>query len=435
MRRVLSREALTVLAFSGAQLLLGLASTRLLTQIANPDALGEYYLYMNLSAWLTLPTSSSFLYLWKNWTRARANGQGHRLAQAVMRGLSWQSALCVTGCIAFALTGLVRASWLVIVPLTIVSVGQAINIGLDPIQMLERRRVVAGVLGLLATPVRWAALALGVIVLAHASGASLMWTQCVYGTATAALSVWFFRRTVDSPYEGEKTANDHALAGDLGARRFLSFTAPILVMGIATQAATSGERWGLALRADAGATALFVQTLAVSLAAVGAVATPINTYFAPIIAQAAATSPGDPLRGAARPLRQFILVSTLTISLIALGVSLVAGPLTTVLFGPRYRDIGALLPWAMLGQAFFGISQAIALVPISVEGTTAVSVALVGSRMIYLVLLLVLPTSGAIALLFVKCFAAGNLLYLLGMIIAAVRAMRMRRTPVADALA
>jgi O-antigen/teichoic acid export membrane protein len=328
----------------------------------------------------------------------------------------------------------VRASSLVLVALAIASVGQAVNAGLDPLQMLERHRVVSGVLGLLSTPVRWAVLSFGVVLVTHTSGASLLWTQAVYGVATAALSAWLFRRTVLSPYRGEPGAS-HTLASDeLGARRFLGFAVPFLVMGIATQAAASAERWGLALRANAGATALFVQTVAVSLAAVSAVSMPISTYFAPIISQAAASTPGDPLSGASRPLRRFIVLSTVAIAAAAAGVGAFSGPITGILFGPRYHDIGVLLPWAMLGQAFFGVSQAVALVPISVDATVSASAALVVSKAIYLVLLLVVPSSGDWALLFVKCFALGNFLYLVGMIAAAVRTMRLRRVRIARAV-
>ena len=310
MRRVFSREALTVLGFSVAQLVLGLGSTRLLTQLATPAALGEYYLYMNLAQWLTLPTGASYLYVWKNWTVARATGQGPGFARAIARGLGWQAIVCALGCLVLRAAGIATGSWLVLAVLGLVAIGQAVNQALDQVQTLERRRVLAGVLGLLATPVRQIALAVGLLLLAHSSSGSLLATQCLYGLATAAFSAWLFRRSIDSHYSGERSTAAMAPDDLVALPRFLRFSVPILITGIALQAGASAERWGLALRAAPGATALFVQAVAVSTAAASAATLPISTYFTPIISQAAASSPDDPLGAARRPILLFVAMSS-----------------------------------------------------------------------------------------------------------------------------
>jgi O-antigen/teichoic acid export membrane protein len=429
MRRLLSREALTVLGFSAAQLVLGLGSTRLLTQLAAPAPLGEYYLYMNLAQWLTLPTSASYLYVWKNWTVSRASGQAAGFARAIVRGLGWQALVCVLGSALVGVVGLASGSWLILAALAVVGMGQAVNQALDQVQTLERRRVLAGVLGLVATPVRQLALALGLLVVARTSS-SLLVTQGLYGAAAAAFSAWLFRRSIDSPYSGERISAD-ATPDELTALpRFLRFSLPILVTNVALLAGGSAERWGLALRAGPDVTALFVQAVAVSTAGVAAATLPIGTYFTPIISQAAASSPKDPLGAARRPIRMFVGTSTLALLLATLAVGALSSPLTTIFFGPRYHRIAGLLPWVMLGQSLFGLAQAISMIPIAVEATLGVGAAFVGSRAVYLVLLLALPCYGDCGLWFSKCFVIANLLYLVGITVAALHAMRSRRAAI-----
>jgi O-antigen/teichoic acid export membrane protein len=414
------------MAFSGAQLVLGLAGTRVLTQITDPDALGEYYLYMNLVMWLALPATSAYLFVWRNWTVARASGHDATFAGSIARGLGWQALFCVVGCLVVRAAGIMGGPWTVLLALGVTAVGQGTSQVLDGVQSLERRRVTAGVLGLLATPVRLFALATGAALLIHPSGAALLGTQAAYGTATAALSAGLMWRTIGSPYQGERPATASS-ADDLGLGRFLRFSLPMVVTNIAAQAAASAERWGLAQQAAPGATALFVQAMALSLAAVNAVSLPVSTYFTPLISQAAASSPQDPMGAAARAFRRFVAITALVAGLAALAAGLLAVPLTTIFFGPRYHDIAGLLPWAMTGQALYAIGQALAVAPIVVEATTRVSAVIVGSRLVYLTMLLVLPGHGDRATWFSRCFALGNVVYVLAMSAVALRAIRPRR--------
>jgi O-antigen/teichoic acid export membrane protein len=428
MRRALSREALTVLAFSAVQLALGLVGTRLLTQVAEPRALGEYYLYVNLAMWLTLPTASSSMFVWRNWTVSRATGRGRSFARSIARGLAWQAGVCGIGCLVLRVTGIGQGSWPRLAILGTVALGLAVNQTLDQVQALERHRVLAGLLGLLAGPVRQFALAAAAILVVHATGASLLAAQSVFGLGTAAVSAWLFLRTVDSPYMGQRDTAPASRTEDLAALpRFLRFTIPFLLTSLGTQAATSAERWGLATRATPEATALFVQALGLSLAASTAVSLPFANYFTPIISQAAAATRGNPLLGARRPVFRYIAFSAVSLSLAALALAVLARPLTGIFFGPRYRDIFELLPWAMAGQCLFGLGQAVSIVPITAESTRGVAVAYVSSRAAYIALLLLAPCPADCALWFSKCFALGNALYLVLITLVAARALRLRQ--------
>jgi O-antigen/teichoic acid export membrane protein len=265
---------------------------------------------------------------------------------------------------------------------------------------------------------------------ARASAFSLLATQCLYGAGTAALSTWLFRRTVDSLYTGEASAAGAAGGEDLFAvSRFLRFSLPLLFTSLAVQVAASAERWGLASRATPEATALFVQAIGLSLAATTAATMPVAAYFATIISQAAASSPDDPLAAAKRPLKQYIAASALILFLTTIGVSLLSRPLTTIFFGARYHGIFELLPWAMVGQALFGLAQVLAFVPITVEATAGVAAAFVASKVVYVAFLFGLPYSSECTLQFSKCFALGNLIYLAGIGLVAAKAVRRRPTP------
>jgi O-antigen/teichoic acid export membrane protein len=198
---------------------------------------------------------------------------------------------------------------------------------------------------------------------------------------------------------------------------------PFLLTGIASQGATSAERWGLALRADPSATALFVQAVGFSMAACNAAVLPINTYFIPIISQSAARSAADPVRAAKPAIIRFLAFSLALLIVATLCVAVVALPLTTVLFGPRYRAIGAVLPWTMVGQALFTMGQAISIVPYSADSTAGSNGIQITAKLFYILLLLEAPCSSNCVLRFSQYFAAGNVVYIIGMIVIAMRTL------------
>jgi O-antigen/teichoic acid export membrane protein len=401
-------------------------STRLLTQLADPGVLGEFYLYMNLATWLALPTASSYLYIWKNWTVARASGRERSLARSIGRGLGLQAGVCAIGAIGMLAAGLVRGSAWLVLALAVAASAQSINQALDQVQALERSRVVAGILGLLATPVRQLALAAGALFVTGAAAGSLLTVQALYGAGAAALTVWLFWRTMGTPYTGERPKAPGSSQEELvSLPRYLRFSVPFLVTGLASQASASAERWGLAVRSSPEATALFVQALGLALAATNAATLPIGTFFTPIISQAAASSPDDPLRAARRPIGWFVVLSAGALAVCTAAAALLSGPVTTIFFGPRFRAIRDLLPWTVLGQSLFILAQAVWMVPIAIESTAVAAAAFAASRIVYLALLVGVPCRGNCALWYSQCFALANLLYLVGIVLVAWRAMRL----------
>jgi hypothetical protein len=180
----------------------------------------------------------------------------------------------------------------------------------------------------------------------------------------------------------------------------------------------------LALRSSPEATALFVQALGLALAATTAATLPIGTYFTPLISQAAASSPGDPLRAVSRPIRWFVLFSAAALVLCTAAAALLSGPVTTIFFGPRFQAIRELLPWTVLGQSLFLLAQALWMVPIAIESTGGAAAAFALSRVVYLGLLIWVPCHGDCALWYSKSFALANLLYLLAIVVVASRVMR-----------
>jgi hypothetical protein len=151
------------------------------------------------------------MFVWKNWTLARATGRGKSSARSIARGLAWQAAFCVAGCLVLRATGIVHESWSALGILGAAALGLAMNQALDQVQALERRRVLAGLLGLLATPVGQIALAAAAAFVVVASGGSLLAAHSAFGAFTAMLSAWLFLRTLDSPYftYRERTLREH----------------------------------------------------------------------------------------------------------------------------------------------------------------------------------------------------------------------------------
>ena len=421
-----------MLAFSAAQLVLGLVSARVLTQVTPPNTLGEYYLLMNLAAWLVLPTSSSYLYIWRNWTVARVTGQTRTFSRAIWRGLLSQFAVCALGTVPIGLLGLGRVHWFGLLAVSLTAVGLATNQALDQIQTLERRRGLAGLLGLAATPLRQFALAAAVLVLSQSTGESLLVAQAGYGLVAAGLSVVLFRKAANAPLSPSVSTRPATAEDALTAfPRFVRFAAPFLVNAIVLQVAASAERWGLALRAAPDATALFVQATGVALAATGAVALPVNTYFLPIISQAAAQSANDPIGAARKPFKRFIVLNVALMALATVAMSVLAPLVAHVFFGPRYSGVAPLLPWAMAGQSLFAIGQALSLVPVSVDATRGVAAAFALARLTYVAVLVFIPCPWNCALWFVQCFTAGNLVYLVAILAVVARTSQemVRRRP------
>ncbi len=425
-----NREALTVLLFAVLSPALGLVANRLLTQAVAPVALGELYLYMNLGLWLTIPATSAFVYLMRHWGIARARGAELLFARGAIRGLLLQAVICLTGALAFAAFGLIPLLPALVLALTIHGIGGAAAQIFIAIPGLERRRVLAGFLGLLSQPVRLIALWAGALLfLARPTGDGLLKVQAVYSLLLGLLAAALFLRWLK-----RLGAIEGVSGGDeLTLRSFATFSAPYLFTAVLTQVANSAERWGLARFQDPAATALFVQGVGLSTAIAGAFTQVLNTYYTPIISTAAAVDP-LPLRGARKPVLAYLVLTGLALGMMVACVAFLSGPLTVVLFGPRYAAVGPLLPWTACGAALFAGGQALAMVPFVTRDAIGQNVARSIALVTYSAALILLPHVEQAALVFSKLFAAGNGLYLLlmlGVVLVQVRAHRQRRAQLA----
>lgn len=427
-----NREALTVLFFAVLGPLLGLAANRLLTQAVPPLALGQLYLYMNLGLWLTIPATSAFVYVMRHWGIARARGAELHFARGALRGLALQAVVCALGALAFAACGLVPLVPALVLALTIHGIGGAAAQIFTAIPGLERRRVLAGFLGLLSQPVRLIALWAGALFLlkARPTGDGLLLVQAGYsllfGLLATALFLQWLKRLGAAP----------GVAGgdELTLRSFAAFSAPYLFTAVLTQVATSAERWGLARFQDPAATALFVQAVGLSMAIAGAFTQVLDTYYTPIISTAAAADP-LPLRGARKPVLAYLALTGLALGLMVVCVAFLSGPLTVALFGPRYAAVGPLLPWTACGAALFAVGQALSMVPFVTRDPIGQNVARSVALVTYSAALLLLPRVEQAALVFSKLFAAGHglyVLFMLGVVLVQVRAHRQRRAELAQ---
>jgi hypothetical protein len=198
----------------------------------------------------------------------------------------------------------------------------------------------------------------------------------------------------------------------LSLRAFLVFSIPSLIANVALQGCTTAERWGLAWLADPASTAIFVQAVGLSLAVAGAASTVLNTYYYPIITAAAATSERTPLLAALKPLRRYLAFTAAGLVASTVTFSVLAGPLTHLLFGPNFAAVRKLLPWTMTGAALFQMGQAMAGVSMTAREMVGQNAVYVASRLGYLGCLLGFGRGPNPPLRFSRMYGFGNALYL-----------------------
>ncbi len=391
--------------FTVGNAVLGLAANRFFTQVVSAQALGEYFLYMNLVLWLTLPSLSVFPYFWKHWPVARARRAVRAFLAAIMGVMGLQVILAVAGSgLIFAL-GLGGAAAATFIGVT--ALGTAVNVVPEGVQSLERRRVVAGLLSLLATPGRLAVLAAGAL-LFPVSGLSLIGAQAGFMVLSAALCVGAFLAVLrELPPEGSAEQPGAAFTPGYVFR----YSAPFFVAGLFQQAAMSAERWGLAALEDPGATARFVLAVGLSTTAVGTAVTALNTYFHPLISQAAARGT-DCLSEAVPLIWRYLGLSALVLAALVVCVWAFARPATALLFGPAFQDVALLLPVTTFGYALFALAQCFAFVPMVAGRPVGLNAVVIVSKGAYVAAILLWPRHGDVAWTFSALFAAGNALYL-----------------------
>lgn len=424
-----STEATTVLVFSGLQVVLTLVSNRVLTELVPPAHLGEFYLLMNVVMWITLPTASGFIYVWRHWAHAVETGTEQTLFGFLRRAVGIQILFAIVVACVMRAAGWVVPSWRSAVFLVAACVGQAVGQAFDQVQTLKRRRVTAGILALIATPLRQLVLGVSAAAFVLDNGVDILGAQAAYVTVAAGLSYFLTARLV--PKASEPTAD----APFVSAPTFLRFAAPFFFAGAATQVAASAERWGLALRADPGAAAVYVQALGLASAAAGAITNPIGNFFSPLIASGGAKTPENPLVGARSALKRYLVAMLVVLIGEALFVAIFARLLAGLFFGAKYSATATLLPWVAVAQAAFAFAVALAMVPLVAGRTVSVNIATTTARLAFVALVVFGPSLGRADQTFAIYLMVAQCAYLLLMLWIALAAFResSRRAGAGDA--
>jgi O-antigen/teichoic acid export membrane protein len=423
LRLLKNREARIVITFAFVGGAGGLLANRIVTQAISPQVLGEFYLLMNLVFWVTLPTASAYVYVYRHWAVARTHGLTQRFVVGLFKALLAQILIAAVVCSAYRILSGNEITWGTAILLAITSIAQAILQGAGPIPGAERRRVTAGIFDLLGNPVRQMILGCAGLALGLQTATQLLTVQALYCLAVAcvlAAGVWVFARS----QRDAQSASPEAMR-QLSLSAVVSYSIPYGISAAIAQVCASAERWGLARRENAAATALFVQATALSLAVVTAVTGIVNTYYYPIISQIAAQTP-DPFTAAKAVIRRYLLISSGALALIAIFTALLSAFITPILFGPKFSAVANLLPWSMLGASFFGMASALSVFSYVARETVSINVARGVSQAFYALCLLLASPRLDMALIFSKLFGVANLFYFVLMIMAAAWVRRCR---------
>jgi hypothetical protein len=223
----------------------------------------------------------------------------------------------------------------------------------------------------------------------------------VLGAVTALLFLSVLR--------GARTGSSTAGMG-LSLREAALYSLPYALTAALLQGAASAERWGLARLGTPSATAMFVQAVGLSTAAVGAVTNALAIYYHPLISGAAAAT-RTPIAAAASLLRRYIFCAALALLALTLAVSLWGRPITALLFGTRYQLVAQLLPWTVLGASWFSLGQAIQMVSQVARDPIGGNVARGMSLVAYSAVLLAISPPSQPEVIFAKLYCACNFVY------------------------
>lgn len=361
LRLIRNREALIVILFSSFGALGSLLSNRFLTEVSTPAELGKLYLYLNLTLWITVPTTSSYLFVVHYWPVAVSQQKSHWFAKKILLGLVLQAIFSV-----IVLMLCLNQHWLGIsdlkstILLILISIGQAFFQVFYPIPAAERRRILSGFLDWMNTLGRPLTLALGIWIIGSSNFENLLNAQTFHSVFAGIIAIgacyWILGSRKDV----------HTLSADrnsslLSMSSYQSFFYPALVSTVISQLSITAERWGLASRVDSSATAIFVQATGLSVAAAGGVNSILMGYFYPIINQYAAESDHAPLRNAWKPVVRFLKLSILMFTTMAVVGSFGSEILTSLFFGERFVSVGEILPITLVAAAIMGFTQTLTI--------------------------------------------------------------------------
>jgi hypothetical protein len=355
-----------------------------------------------------LPTTAAFTYISRHWRVAREANVADRFLRGLGKGLIGQAAIAAVGVALIGLLQFSRLPMMGLIALFIHATGWSVYQGLLIIPTMERHRVTAGVLDLSGNVLRQLVLAIGAgLFLGAQTGIGLLSVQAAYSVVLG-LSTFFI--VFGQRARFTDIAQAQRSSDQLGPMAALRYSGPFLLGALFAQVATSAERWGLKRLADASATALFVQAVGLSTAIAAAALLFLNTYFHPIIAQAAARG-NRPLKQTTRPLWTYLALATCALALVAVAFATNAKLITHLFFGPKYDAVASLLPWTTLGSCLFMLGQTLAIVGYVSRDAVGPNVARVLSLALYSLSLVRSHPSHDAALSFSRLYALGQAMY------------------------
>jgi O-antigen/teichoic acid export membrane protein len=389
LRLARNREAVTVIVFSVVGAFGSLFANRLLTEVTGPAELGTLYLYLNLVLWITLPATSSYLFVVHHWPVALQNGRAHWFAHKMYWGLFFQAVVAFVVCSSFCYSGRFGiVDWKTAGLVALIALGQGCFQIFYSVPGAERRRVTSGLLDWANTFARPLFLGLGVLLLGGATVGSLLKTHAVYSglVGLAALSCFVF--LVQQKPKGQPKKDKSVF---LSWRGYGNFFAPAMMGAVVAQIAASAERWGLATRSDASSTALFVQATGLCIAAAGGVNSILMSYFYPIINQHAAESDSAPLAKAWRPVMRFLKLSFILFALMGVVGWFFGRWLTPLFFGERFFAASEILPIVFVASAILGFTQTMTIPVFAARDATSPNLARAVSLGLYAAALILCP--------------------------------------------
>lgn len=405
-RAATDREARVVLAFSVLLIGGGFFGNRLLTQIASPAALGQYYLFANLAQWLSMPAAAGFVYLNHHWPIAREHGDTRRFARGMGVGALLLLPIAVVGVLLFRAFNLVETNSAAVL-IALLCLGNGAFQIYATIPSTERLRGWSGTLGLLGGTGRPFIQAFGILFFGAAAGLGLLGSAATLQLAAAGVAGYMFWRI----FRSTLSAAPPRPAIELSLGAFFSYSIPGFFGVLASLLASSVERWGLARSSDVSATALFVQAMGLSLAAAGAIGSVFQSYYYPFATNAAARNMADPLGAAAPILIRFYSILTLSLVSFALVFALFVRQITWLAFGSRFAAVAGLLPWTIVGACLFSLGQALTVALFVARDPLWPNLSRIISQALYAAALLLLPRGSDPAGLFARLFVCGQALY------------------------
>ncbi len=408
-----SGEARVVVAFSLGNLVLALVGNRLLTELAAPNDLGTFYMYMNVAQWMAIPGMGAYHLVFRYWLSAKYQGASASFFRLLATGVAAELVLMGLAVAVLSVSGRVTST-AVLLATWLTGVAMASGQAVAPVPAAERKRAVVGLMGFASTPLRHFVLAGGIGLFGLRAGSEMIWVQAGYSALVAACAWRIFAASVDWSHR----AAIRTVLGQGAAREILRFSGPYVVSSVLMQVCGTAERWGLARLDNPSSTALFVLSVGLSTAGANAISSPLLSYFQPLITEAASKMD---VVSVERHLRR-LTVASAALMVAGAGVAYLLAPFAAaLLFGKQFAGISSVLPWTAVGACAFALGQALAMYPFAARDSLGPNVAHGAALGVYAAVLFVYRPSEAHALAFARVNAAAYLGYAAVMALVALK--------------